>query len=47
MRFCVVFGNRGYCLHSCKFFTRMDAVKFALQRFKFGYDYIRIDAPKF
>lgn len=47
VRYCVVFGNRGYFLHICKFDTRLDAVKFALQRFKSGFDFIRIDAPKF
>lgn len=46
MRFWVVFGNRGYSLNICKFYSRMDAVKFALQRFKHGFDYIRIDAFK-
>lgn len=46
MKYCVIFANRGYFPHICKFTTRIDAVKFALRRFKSGYDFIRIDAPK-
>lgn len=39
----VIFGNRGYFPRICKFHTRLDAVKFALQRFRSGCDLIRID----
>ena len=43
MRFRVIFANRGYFPRICKFTTRLDAVKFALHRFKSGFDFIRID----
>lgn len=43
MRYWVLFGNRGYCMHAVKFSRHIDAVKFAHQRFKSGYDFIQID----
>lgn len=46
MHYKVIFANRGYCPYICKFHSRMDAVKFALARFKSGYDFIRIDEFK-
>lgn len=45
-RYAVIWANRGYYPEIVKFNTRLDAVKFALQRFKSGFDFIRIDAPK-
>ena len=42
----VVFADRGSFPYIRKFHTRLDAVKFALERFRSGYDYICIYPPR-
>ena len=42
-KYCVIVANRGYYPHIKKFDKHIDAVKYSLDCFSNGYDFIRID----